>query len=226
MREESRRSVNSRNVLATTQFVNARATTEKSSSNADTSHLHSRREESRRSVNSRNEAEHDTIEVIDILYYDKKFNTLYNNQYLFVSQEHLQAENIQPTNDDVHMEEAEQPNHDSPSPSDDSGPEEEEEEEEVASSVHSQQLQDPNSTPPSDDSGPEEEEEEDPTFRDLFHSFSKKWAHTQLTHHVSLSAANSFWNTTMEFLPTILELKHLEGNESKIPQYMQVKTLH
>ena len=107
-------------------------------------------------------------------------------------------------------------------PSDDSGPDEPSDRE-IDSSIHSGELI-PHPTPPSDDSGPdEEEEEEEDNFRNLFETFSMKWTNTQVTHSVSLSAANSFWMTAMEFIPRLMELKRLEGVKHKIPQFLQVQ---
>ena len=84
-----------------------------------------------------------------------------------------------------------------------------------------------NLSPPPDDSGPdddgvEEEEEEEETFLDLFENFSRQWLHTQLTHHVSLTASNAFWTLAMKLIPHLFEVKTREGIKHKIPQFLQV----
>lgn len=61
----------------------------------------------------------------------------------------------------------------------------------------------------------------------MFHSFSKKWLETQLTHHVSLAASNSFWKLAFKHVYDILELKRMEEVKRKIPQFLQVrKNIH
>lgn len=72
-----------------------------------------------------------------------------------------------------------------------------------------------------------EEDDDEISFDSIFNSFSKQWLHTQLTHHVSLAASNSFWKLSFQNVAKLLELKHNEQVTRKIPQFMQVrKNLH
>lgn len=76
---------------------------------------------------------------------------------------------------------------------------------------------------PSNGSGDDSNIEEEESFDSLFHSFSKKWMETQLTHHVSLSAANDFWKLSFKCIADIFDKKIAEGVSRKIPQYLQVR---
>ena len=78
----------------------------------------------------------------------------------------------------------------------------------------------------------EEEEEEvedgnddddEATFESIFQSFSKQWLHSQLTHHVSLAASNSFWELSFKYITKIAELKKKDNIRKKIPQLLQVR---
>lgn len=73
---------------------------------------------------------------------------------------------------------------------------------------------------------PDEDEidgDDESTFKALFHSFSRQWLNTQLHHHVSLSAANSFWKLAFKYVSKIEKLKAEERIKSKIPQFLQVR---
>ena len=58
---------------------------------------------------------------------------------------------------------------------------------------------------------------------DLFQSFSKQWLHAQLSHHVSLSATNSFWALSMKYVPKLIAMKEQENIKKKVPQFVQVR---
>ena len=79
---------------------------------------------------------------------------------------------------------------------------------------------------PSDDSEPDDDgdEEEQETFKDVLDKLSEQWLSIQLNHHVSLTACDLFWRVSMEYIPQIMELKKLERNTKKIPQFQQVYT--
>ena len=80
------------------------------------------------------------------------------------------------------------------------------------------------SYPPSDDPSLHSSDEEEPdNFNSLFSSFSKQWVNAQLTHKVSLAAANSFWGLSFKYLKDIFHLKNTEGIKKKIPQFIQVR---
>ena len=80
-------------------------------------------------------------------------------------------------------------------------------------------LQDPLDSPDdSDDSGEDED-----TFDTLFQSFARKWVDEQLTHHVSLNAAASFWTLAFKYIGKILHLKASEHNTKKIPGFLNVR---
>ena len=74
----------------------------------------------------------------------------------------------------------------------------------------------------------EEKEEEDKdddedTFHSLFESFSKQWLGAQLTHHVSLTASQAFWNLAFKYGSNLNDLKTKENIKKKIPQFLQVR---
>ena len=75
---------------------------------------------------------------------------------------------------------------------------------------------------PSSDEGSNQEEEEE-TFQSLLDSFSYQWLNTQLTHQVSLAAANSVWKTSLEYVGKIFELKSKERVKKNIQQFPQIR---
>ena len=77
--------------------------------------------------------------------------------------------------------------------------------------------------PDDDDPGSSDIDEETNDYKDVFNSLSRDWLHAQLTHHVSLAAAKSFWQTAMKYIPEMMELKAQERNTRKIPQFLQVR---
>lgn len=52
---------------------------------------------------------------------------------------------------------------------------------------------------------------------------SNQWLQVQLTHKVSLTAANAFWKLSFKHLKEIFDLKEAEGVKRKIPQFQQVR---
>lgn len=73
---------------------------------------------------------------------------------------------------------------------------------------------------PSDSSGSDLEELPDDNYSSLLKSFSKTWLEAQLTHRVSISGANAFWDMAFKNVPRILQLKALEGIRKQVPQYI------
>ena len=47
--------------------------------------------------------------------------------------------------------------------------------------------------------------------------------HAQLTHHVSISAANHFWSLAFKYVGHLLQLKSNENINKKIPQFIQTR---
>lgn len=84
---------------------------------------------------------------------------------------------------------------------------------------------DPPSSPSSSSSSSSSDgdDENEASFDSLFQSFSQKWLNTQLTHHVSLAAANAFWSMEFQYVSELHDLKVAEGISRKIPQFLQVR---
>lgn len=80
----------------------------------------------------------------------------------------------------------------------------------------------PSPSSPSDDTGTNSDDHQD-SFEDLFNCFSQQWLYTQLTHHVSLSATNSFWQLSMKYIPDMMEAKKRDNIKKKISQFVQVR---
>ena len=59
------------------------------------------------------------------------------------------------------------------------------------------------------------------TYKEVLNSLSQQWLLTQLKHKVSATATNSFWSTTLQFLPQLLMYKEREGVQKDIPQFIQ-----
>ena len=78
---------------------------------------------------------------------------------------------------------------------------------------------------PGDDDSPSDEDTEvdEEDFNSLFDSFSSQWLNAQLTHHVSLTACNTFWNLSFKYVSKILEQKNNENIKRKIPQFLQIR---
>ena len=75
-----------------------------------------------------------------------------------------------------------------------------------------------------DSSDPEEDEQDvENDYVSFFNSFCKQWLHTQLTHHVSLAASNTFWKLSFENISKIFDLKRNENISRKIPQFYQIR---
>ena len=87
-----------------------------------------------------------------------------------------------------------------------------------------------NRSAPPGDSGPESSSgdggdastDEENSYQYCFKALSNQWLHSQLTHHVSLAACNSFWNLAMQNIPKLMEMKKNERVTRKIPQFTQV----
>lgn len=77
------------------------------------------------------------------------------------------------------------------------------------------------SSPSSSDS--DSDIDDDNTYKCFMESFSKKWLDTQLTHQVSLKAAESFWDLAVCQLGKILEKKKEEKVKKKIPLFVTQK---
>ena len=80
----------------------------------------------------------------------------------------------------------------------------------------------------SDDAGTsengEEEEEENAnnkSFKTLHDELAKSWLLTEINHHVSKSASNSFWNVADQFFHKLYKAKEGEGITKKVPQFTQ-----
>ena len=54
----------------------------------------------------------------------------------------------------------------------------------------------------------------------MLYSLTSEWLQGQLTHHVSLSAANFFWKLAFKYVFHIHELKANEGITRGIPQFL------
>lgn len=57
----------------------------------------------------------------------------------------------------------------------------------------------------------------------MMDSFSKQWSQIQLTHHVSITASNSFWNLGFKYIGALQNIKEQERNNRKIPQFVHVR---
>ena len=57
----------------------------------------------------------------------------------------------------------------------------------------------------------------------MLHLFTEKWAQAQLTHQVSISAANAFWSLAFENVCKIHQLKGDEGIRKGIPQFVHMR---
>ena len=68
-----------------------------------------------------------------------------------------------------------------------------------------------------------EPEESDDSYNDIFRAFSNAWLETQLTHHVSLTAANKFWSLSQNYMPKLLDLRKTEHITRKVPQFPQIR---
>lgn len=84
------------------------------------------------------------------------------------------------------------------------------------------------------DSGPDSSDvdnslasdDDDASYDNWFKALSKEWLHSQLHHHVSLTASNAFWNLSLKYIPKLIEMKKIEANTKKIPQFLQVSNLN
>ena len=86
--------------------------------------------------------------------------------------------------------------------------------------------QSPGQVTPSQETEEEEhDEDEEPEQADNYLSvkseLSKKWLNTQLTHHVSGSATNAFWELSMKYVPVLQSLKDGENVKKKTPSFTQ-----
>lgn len=71
-----------------------------------------------------------------------------------------------------------------------------------------------------DDDDDDEVEEETENYFSVLKELSKQWRLTQLTHHVSAEAANSFWNISMGEIPKLLYFKDKDAVRKKTPQFV------
>lgn len=70
----------------------------------------------------------------------------------------------------------------------------------------------------------EGDREEDEPVEDYFQVLSKlseKWLETQLTHHVSATASNTFWAHAMESIPDLIRVKTRDNILRKTPGFTQ-----
>ena len=70
-----------------------------------------------------------------------------------------------------------------------------------------------------DESDPETDEDQlvPEDYNELLEGLAKKWQLTQLTHNVSVAAANSFWNLSLSLIPGVFNAK-----ENSVPNNKQV----
>ena len=85
----------------------------------------------------------------------------------------------------------------------------------MTTSIHS--LQD------IDESIDEDYEPDVDTFESLFAAFTEKWMETQVTHHVSVSAANAFWILSLQYVHDLYRLKVSENIRKGIPQFVHLR---
>ena len=71
--------------------------------------------------------------------------------------------------------------------------------------------------------GEDEQEnvEEEESYFGALKQLSKKWIGAQLTHHVSATAADTFWDTAMELIPKLMSLKDRDSVDRKTPKFPQ-----
>lgn len=69
----------------------------------------------------------------------------------------------------------------------------------------------------------EDEEEEGDNYKAIFENVSKKWLNVQLTHDVSMAAANSFWTQAIRFFPALASARERSGVEKSVPGFIHVR---
>ena len=74
-----------------------------------------------------------------------------------------------------------------------------------------------------DDEQEVEEEVGELTYGDLLNQLSEKWLLVQLTHDVSATATNSFWDAAMKLLPDLLQQKETTDARKKIPGFIHLR---
>ena len=58
-------------------------------------------------------------------------------------------------------------------------------------------------------------------YSSVLSTLSKQWMHTQLTHRVSATAANSFWSIALHQIPKLLDAKGNQHITRKTPMFTQ-----
>ena len=81
---------------------------------------------------------------------------------------------------------------------------------------------DPN---PSDGSEFSEDNAEEDDYASLLRSLAKDWVHTQLSHHVSITGANAFWNLAFKYVFKLTKFKKREGIRKSTPQFLHMRKL-
>ena len=82
-------------------------------------------------------------------------------------------------------------------------------------------FRDTSPTPPSDTNADDDDED----YFDLLYQFSKEWLSVQLTHQVSLSAADAFWKLALKFMPRIIKSKGNNNVRRKIPKFQNQRRM-
>ena len=78
-------------------------------------------------------------------------------------------------------------------------------------------------SPSGDNDPPSDNESAAADYHDLLKTFSSKWLLSQLTHNVSLTAANAFWQLSLNFLPVLLEAKENSLVKKNTPGFIHQK---
>lgn len=60
-------------------------------------------------------------------------------------------------------------------------------------------------------------------YEGMFQNLNEKWLAVQLTHNVSASATNAFWEVAFQLVPELMQHKRQEMVEKKIPGFIHLR---
>lgn len=63
----------------------------------------------------------------------------------------------------------------------------------------------------------------EPTYKSILKDFTKEWIDSELNHHVSKEASNSFFELGKKWFGSLLEAKQREGVMTNIPQLVHLR---